>query len=82
MFDDLDDDDVTDLLPDTDSEKKEQERQQEQERRSRRMTISEVCQLFHRWNARRKIESHHLEGYYTNLWFVCYEVLDLRRGFD
>nr|XP_034178628.1 piezo-type mechanosensitive ion channel component isoform X2 [Osmia lignaria] len=42
MFDDLDDDDVTDLIPDTDSERKEQELQQEQERRSRRMTISEL----------------------------------------
>ncbi|XP_076388823.1 piezo type mechanosensitive ion channel component isoform X5 [Megachile rotundata] len=42
MFDDLDDDDVTDLIPDTESEKKEQERRREQERRSRRMTISEL----------------------------------------
>ncbi|XP_076679384.1 piezo type mechanosensitive ion channel component isoform X2 [Andrena cerasifolii] len=42
MFDDLDDDDVTDLIPDTESEKEEQKRHQEQERRGRRMTISEL----------------------------------------
>lgn len=47
MFDDLDDDDVTDLIPDTESEKKEQQRREEQERRGRRMTISEVrCPSF------------------------------------
>lgn len=42
MFDDLDDDDVTDLIPDTESEKKEAEERREAERRGRRMTISEV----------------------------------------
>ncbi|XP_076240297.1 piezo type mechanosensitive ion channel component [Calliopsis andreniformis] len=42
MFDDLDDDDVTDMIPDTESEKREQERIEEQERRGRRMTISEL----------------------------------------
>lgn len=42
MFDDLDDDDVTDLIPDTESEKKEEENQREAEKRTRRMTISEV----------------------------------------
>lgn len=43
MFDDLDDDDVTDLIPDSDTEKKEKERRREQEQRGRRMTVSEVC---------------------------------------
>ncbi|XP_017766739.1 PREDICTED: piezo-type mechanosensitive ion channel component isoform X2 [Eufriesea mexicana] len=42
MFDDLDDDDVTDLIPDTESEKKEAEERREAERRGRRMTISEL----------------------------------------
>lgn len=42
MFDDLDDDDVTDLIPDNDTEKKEKERRREQEQRGRRMTVSEV----------------------------------------
>ncbi|XP_076644282.1 piezo type mechanosensitive ion channel component isoform X4 [Halictus rubicundus] len=41
MFDDLDDDDVTDMIPDTESEKEEQTRRREQEQRGRRMTISE-----------------------------------------
>lgn len=43
MFDDLDDDDVTDLIPDTESEKQEAEKRHEVEKRGRRMTISEVC---------------------------------------
>lgn len=43
MFDDLDDDDVTDLIPDTESEKQEAEKRHEAEKRGRRMTISEVC---------------------------------------
>ncbi|XP_076169043.1 piezo type mechanosensitive ion channel component isoform X2 [Ptiloglossa arizonensis] len=42
MFDDLDDDDVTDLIPDTESEKEDQQRHREQERLDRRMTISEL----------------------------------------
>ncbi|XP_050458271.1 piezo-type mechanosensitive ion channel component isoform X5 [Cataglyphis hispanica] len=42
MFDDLDDDDVTDLVPDSEAEKKEKKRVREQERRKRRMTISEL----------------------------------------
>ncbi|XP_018376713.1 PREDICTED: piezo-type mechanosensitive ion channel component isoform X6 [Trachymyrmex cornetzi] len=42
MFDDLDDDDVTDLVPDSDIEKKEKERRREQERKGRRMTVSEL----------------------------------------
>ncbi|XP_076765205.1 piezo type mechanosensitive ion channel component isoform X3 [Xylocopa sonorina] len=42
MFDDLDDDDVTDLIPDTESEKREAERRREAEKRGRRMTISEL----------------------------------------
>ncbi|XP_048267511.1 piezo-type mechanosensitive ion channel component isoform X7 [Bombus terrestris] len=42
MFDDLDDDDVTDLIPDTESEKKEAEKRHEAEKRGRRMTISEL----------------------------------------
>ncbi|XP_054011749.1 piezo-type mechanosensitive ion channel component isoform X2 [Hylaeus anthracinus] len=42
MFDDLDDDDVTDLIPGTESEKEDQQRRREQERRTRRMTISEL----------------------------------------
>ncbi|XP_076285708.1 piezo type mechanosensitive ion channel component isoform X3 [Lasioglossum baleicum] len=41
MFDDLDDDDVTDMIPDTESEKEEQMRRHEQEQQGRRMTISE-----------------------------------------
>ncbi|XP_071867867.1 piezo type mechanosensitive ion channel component isoform X11 [Bombus fervidus] len=41
MFDDLDDDDVTDLIPDTESEKQEAEKRHEAEKRGRRMTISE-----------------------------------------
>ncbi|XP_018306933.1 piezo-type mechanosensitive ion channel component isoform X8 [Mycetomoellerius zeteki] len=41
MFDDLDDDDVTDLVSDSDIEKKEKERRREQERKGRRMTVSE-----------------------------------------
>lgn len=45
MFDDLDDDDVTDLIPDSDVEKKEKERRREQERRGRRMTVSEVSEV-------------------------------------
>ncbi|XP_048267514.1 piezo-type mechanosensitive ion channel component isoform X10 [Bombus terrestris] len=43
MFDDLDDDDVTDLIPDTESEKKEAEKRHEAEKRGRRMTISEAA---------------------------------------
>lgn len=45
MFDDLDDDDVTDLIPDSEAEKKEKKRfqEREQERQRRRMTVSEVC---------------------------------------
>ncbi|XP_018306935.1 piezo-type mechanosensitive ion channel component isoform X10 [Mycetomoellerius zeteki] len=42
MFDDLDDDDVTDLVSDSDIEKKEKERRREQERKGRRMTVSEL----------------------------------------
>lgn len=42
MFDDLDDDDVTDLISDSDIEKKEKEHRREQEQRGRRMTVSEV----------------------------------------
>ncbi|KAL0119117.1 hypothetical protein PUN28_009604 [Cardiocondyla obscurior] len=42
MFDDLDDDDVTDLIPDSDVEKKEKELRREQERQRRRMTVSEL----------------------------------------
>ncbi|CAK9812745.1 Piezo-type mechanosensitive ion channel component [Anthophora plagiata] len=42
MFDDLDDDDVTDLIPDTESEKREAESRREIEKRGRRMTISEL----------------------------------------
>ncbi|XP_076479036.1 piezo type mechanosensitive ion channel component isoform X3 [Bombus vancouverensis nearcticus] len=42
MFDDLDDDDVTDLIPDTESEKQEAEKRHEVEKRGRRMTISEL----------------------------------------
>ncbi|XP_071867864.1 piezo type mechanosensitive ion channel component isoform X8 [Bombus fervidus] len=42
MFDDLDDDDVTDLIPDTESEKQEAEKRHEAEKRGRRMTISEL----------------------------------------
>lgn len=42
MFDDLDDDDVTDLVPDSEAEKKEKKRFRQQERK-RRMTVSEVC---------------------------------------
>ncbi|XP_017788930.1 PREDICTED: piezo-type mechanosensitive ion channel component [Habropoda laboriosa] len=42
MFDDLDDDDVTDLIPDTESEKREAENRREAEKRGRRMTISEL----------------------------------------
>lgn len=45
MFDDLDDDDVTDLIPDSDIEKKEKEYCREQERRGRRMTVSEVSKI-------------------------------------
>ncbi|XP_011880859.1 PREDICTED: piezo-type mechanosensitive ion channel component 1 isoform X3 [Vollenhovia emeryi] len=42
MFDDLDDDDVTDLICDSDIEKKEKELRREQERQGRRMTVSEL----------------------------------------
>ncbi|XP_018407088.1 PREDICTED: piezo-type mechanosensitive ion channel component [Cyphomyrmex costatus] len=42
MFDDLDDDDVTDLVLESDIEKKEKERRREQERKGRRMTVSEL----------------------------------------
>ncbi|XP_078033569.1 piezo type mechanosensitive ion channel component isoform X1 [Augochlora pura] len=42
MFDDLDDDDVTDMIPDTESEKEERGRRREQEQQGRRMTISEL----------------------------------------
>ncbi|XP_026300508.1 piezo-type mechanosensitive ion channel component isoform X8 [Apis mellifera] len=42
MFDELDDDDVTDMIPDTESEKREAEKQRELEQRGRRMTISEL----------------------------------------
>jgi len=45
MFHDLDDDDVTDLVPDSDIEKKEKERRREQERKGRRMTVSEVNKI-------------------------------------
>lgn len=48
MFDDLDDDDVTDLIPDSEAERKEKKHLREQEQRGRRMTVSEV----------RKIEKH------------------------
>ncbi|XP_006609654.1 piezo-type mechanosensitive ion channel component [Apis dorsata] len=42
MFDELDDDDVTDMIPDTESEKREAEKRRELEQRGRRMTISEL----------------------------------------
>nr|XP_031827665.1 piezo-type mechanosensitive ion channel component isoform X1 [Nomia melanderi] len=42
MFDDLDDDDVTDMIPDTESEKEDERRRREQERQGRRMTITEL----------------------------------------
>ncbi|XP_015610142.1 piezo-type mechanosensitive ion channel component isoform X3 [Cephus cinctus] len=42
MFDDLDDDDVTELLPDTEEEKEEFEGRQQPETHGRRMTISEL----------------------------------------
>lgn len=45
MFDELDDDDVTDMIPDTESEKREAEKRRELEQRGRRMTISEVRRL-------------------------------------
>lgn len=45
MFDDLDDDDVTDLVPDSEAEKKEKKLVRQQERQKRRMTVSEVCRL-------------------------------------
>lgn len=41
MFDDLDDDDLTDLIPD--KEENETDRQRQQGVRGRRMTVSEVC---------------------------------------
>ncbi|XP_015433608.1 PREDICTED: piezo-type mechanosensitive ion channel component [Dufourea novaeangliae] len=42
MFDDLDDDDVTDMIPDAESEKEEERRREEQETHGRRMTITEL----------------------------------------
>ena len=45
MFDDLDDDDVTDLVPDKE-DLDEEERQLQQARRGRRMTVSEVRIIF------------------------------------
>lgn len=45
MFDDLDIDDVTDLIPDSDTERKKKEGQHEQDEGKRRMTISEVCKI-------------------------------------
>ncbi|KAG7188826.1 hypothetical protein KM043_008433 [Ampulex compressa] len=42
MFDDLDDDDVTDLIPDTESEKKDEDQRREEGARDRRMTVSEL----------------------------------------
>jgi len=45
MFDDLDDDDVTDLIPDSDIERKEKKHLREQEQRGRRMTVSEVSKV-------------------------------------
>jgi len=45
MFDDLDDDDVTDLIPDSEIEKKEKKRRREQEQKGRRMTVSEVSKI-------------------------------------
>ncbi|CAL1685706.1 unnamed protein product [Lasius platythorax] len=41
MFDDLDDDDVTDLIPDSEAEKKEKKRFHEQEQQKQGMTVSE-----------------------------------------
>ncbi|KAK2582220.1 hypothetical protein KPH14_004571 [Odynerus spinipes] len=42
MFDDLDDDDVTDIVADAEAERKEDERRREQETRGRRMTVAEL----------------------------------------
>ncbi|XP_011693697.1 PREDICTED: piezo-type mechanosensitive ion channel component 2-like [Wasmannia auropunctata] len=42
MFDDMDDDDVTDLIPDSDIEKREKELRRELEKQGRRMTVSEL----------------------------------------
>ncbi|CAL1685705.1 unnamed protein product [Lasius platythorax] len=42
MFDDLDDDDVTDLIPDSEAEKKEKKRFHEQEQQKQGMTVSEL----------------------------------------
>ncbi|EFN75267.1 Protein FAM38B, partial [Harpegnathos saltator] len=42
MFDDLDDDDVTDLLPDSESERKEKKLPHEKDQSGRRMTVSEL----------------------------------------
>lgn len=45
MFDDLDDDDVTDLLPDTESERKKRKLPHEKDHLGRRMTVSEVRKI-------------------------------------
>lgn len=45
MFDDLDDDDVTDLIPESEIERKEKERRREHEQKGRRMTVSEVSKF-------------------------------------
>lgn len=42
MFDDFEDEDVTDLLPDPQDEFEEEERRRQQRQRGRRMTVSEV----------------------------------------
>ncbi|XP_014483161.1 PREDICTED: piezo-type mechanosensitive ion channel component isoform X3 [Dinoponera quadriceps] len=42
MFDDLDDDDVTDLLPESESERKEKKLPHEKDQSGRRMTVSEL----------------------------------------
>lgn len=67
MFDDLDDDDVTDLIPDSDIEKKEKEHRREQERRGRRMTVSEVNKI------KRNVKTILLfnEFWYEPEWLRC-----------
>lgn len=42
MFDDVDDEDVTEALPDSEMEIDEEEQRQQQRHKGRRMTVSEV----------------------------------------
>lgn len=67
MFDDLDDDDVTDLLPDSESERKEKRLPHEKDQSGRRMTVSEVRKI----KKQMSFLDHLLLWFFKDMKFEC-----------